>query len=115
MEEMEKRLKELRGFAAPWKEQRCQHATIQDSWDWITNQRIHMEGHMALATRWLCWTLVGGEALSTEGVQCHSVEECHSRRIGVGRWGRTCIEAKGEEWDRGLLKGRSGKGKTFEM
>ena len=26
MEELEKRLKELRGFAAPWKEQQCQQA-----------------------------------------------------------------------------------------
>ena len=26
MEELEKGLKELRGFAAPWREQQCQHA-----------------------------------------------------------------------------------------
>jgi hypothetical protein len=31
----------------------------------------------------------------------------------VGGWGSTLTEAGG--WDRGLLKGRSGKGKIFEI
>ena len=49
MEELEKGLKELRGFAAPWREQQCQLATPRAPRDWTTNQRIHMEGPMALA------------------------------------------------------------------
>jgi hypothetical protein len=28
MEELEKELKELRGFAAPWREQQCQQARL---------------------------------------------------------------------------------------
>jgi hypothetical protein len=51
MEELEKGLKELRGFAAPWKKQQCQltrpHGAPRD---WTTNQRVHMEGPMAPAT-----------------------------------------------------------------
>ena len=37
------------------------------------------------------------------------------RQEWVGGWGSTLIEAGVEEWDRGLPKGRPGKGKTFEM
>jgi hypothetical protein len=44
MEEIEKELKELRGFAAPWREQECQQAgTPGGLRDGATNQRIHME------------------------------------------------------------------------
>ena len=50
MEELEKRLKELRGFAAQWGEQQCQLARPPGAHrDWTTNQRVHMEGLMALA------------------------------------------------------------------
>ena len=46
-----KGLKELRGFAAPWREQQCQSARCPGALrDWTTNQRVHMEGPMALAT-----------------------------------------------------------------
>jgi hypothetical protein len=58
--------------------------------DWNTNQRIHMEQPMVLATcgrRWACWISVGGETLVSEGVQCPSVGECQSGRMGVGGWG----------------------------
>ena len=49
MEKLEKGLKELRGFAAPWREQQCQQARPPGApGDWTTNQRIHMEGPMAL-------------------------------------------------------------------
>jgi hypothetical protein len=45
MEELEKRLKELRGFAALRMEQQCQPAkTPKAPGVWTTNQRIHMEG-----------------------------------------------------------------------
>jgi hypothetical protein len=50
MEELEKELKELEGFAAPWREQQCQQVrSPRDPRDWVTNQRIHMERPMALA------------------------------------------------------------------
>ena len=50
LEELEKVLKELEGFAAPWRKQQCQPARPREALrDWTTNQRVHMEGHMALA------------------------------------------------------------------
>ena len=43
-------LKELTGFAIPWREQQSQLARHPGTpRDWTTNQRIHMEGPMALA------------------------------------------------------------------
>jgi hypothetical protein len=49
MEEMEKRLKELRGFAASWRVQQCQQARPPRApRDWTTNQRIHMEQLMVI-------------------------------------------------------------------
>ena len=51
MEELEKGLKELRGFAAPWEEQQCQLARPpRVPGDWTNNQRIQMEEPMALTT-----------------------------------------------------------------
>ena len=52
MEVLEKGLKELREFAAPCgEEQQCQQAKTPGAQvDWTTNQRIHMEGPMVLAT-----------------------------------------------------------------
>ena len=50
MEELEKGLKELRGFAAPWGEQQCQQARPPGVLgDRTTNQRVHMVGLMAPA------------------------------------------------------------------
>jgi hypothetical protein len=50
MEELEKGLKEQRGFAAPWGEQQFQQArSPRAPRDWTTNQRVHMEGPMVLA------------------------------------------------------------------
>ena len=51
---LEKELKELRGFATPWREQQCQLARPSPNphlapRDGTTNQRMHIEGHMALA------------------------------------------------------------------
>jgi hypothetical protein len=51
MEELEKGLKELRGFAAPWGEQQCQQARpLGAPRDWTNNQRVHMERPVVLAT-----------------------------------------------------------------
>jgi hypothetical protein len=60
--------KELRGFAAPWGEQQCQQVRPSRApKDWTTNQRVHMEGPMALGAyvaedslighQWKEWTL----------------------------------------------------------
>jgi hypothetical protein len=51
MEELRKGLKEQRGFAVPWGEQQCQLSRPPGApGDWTTNQRVYMEGPMALAT-----------------------------------------------------------------
>ena len=51
MEELEKGLKKLRGFAAPWREQQCQQARLPGApIDWTTTKIIHMERPMVLAT-----------------------------------------------------------------
>jgi hypothetical protein len=51
LEELEKGLKELKGFAALWREQQCQQTRPPGATaDWTTNQRIHMEEPMVLAT-----------------------------------------------------------------
>ena len=51
VEKLKKGLKELRGFAAPWREQQYQQARPPGApGDWTTNQRIHMEQPMVLAT-----------------------------------------------------------------
>ena len=45
MEELEKGMKELRGFVGPWKEQQCQQARPPGApRDWTINQRIHNQG-----------------------------------------------------------------------
>jgi hypothetical protein len=47
---LEKGLKELRRFVAPWREQQCQLTRSPEvPRDWTTNQRIQMEGPMAPA------------------------------------------------------------------
>jgi hypothetical protein len=44
MEELKKRLKELRWFAVPWRKQQCQSSRpLRALGDWITNQIVHME------------------------------------------------------------------------
>jgi hypothetical protein len=96
MEEMKMRLKELRGFAAPWREQVSTDKTLQSSWG-LDHQpkNTHDTGHI-FGRRWSCWTSVGREALRPEGVQCPSGGECQGRRMGVGGWGSTLIESGGE-------------------
>ena len=57
----------------------------------------------------LVGTLVGGQALGPVGIQ--------GRKKGVCGWvGVQPHRVRGKaEWDRGFLKGRPGKRKTFEM
>jgi hypothetical protein len=56
MEELEKGVKELRGFATPCREQQCHPASPSPhpvaARDWTTNQRVHMEEAMAPAGVW---------------------------------------------------------------
>ena len=69
MEELEKRLKELRGFVAPWGMKHCLDnpppPCPRDPWDWTTYQRIHMEGPMALAAY-----------VAEDGLIGHQWEDC---------------------------------------
>jgi hypothetical protein len=45
MEELEKGLKEMKVFAAPWREQQCKQTRPSGTpRNWTTNQRVHMEG-----------------------------------------------------------------------
>ena len=65
IEELEKGLKELRGFAAAWRKQQCQSAgPPRAPQDWITKQRVHMEGPMAL-----------GAYVAEDGLVGHEWEE----------------------------------------
>ena len=41
----------------------------------------------------IVWTSVGGMALGPERVRCPSVEEYQDRKVEVGGWGSTLIEA----------------------
>jgi hypothetical protein len=81
-------LKELRGFAVPWREQQCQQARPPRAPGyWTTNQRIHMEQPMVLAMY-----------VTEDGLVGHQWEERPSglrafRRMGLGDWGSTVIEA----------------------
>ena len=51
MEELEKGMKELRGFTALWGKQQCQQDRPPGPpREWTTNQRTHMEELMNLAT-----------------------------------------------------------------
>jgi hypothetical protein len=72
MEELEKGLKELRGFAAPWREQQYQLARCPESSQELDHQpknthgATHGSGHIC-GRAWSCWTSVGGEAFGLEG------------------------------------------------
>ena len=87
---MEKGMKELRRFVAPWREQQCQQSrspellgtepptkeyTWRNPWLWP-----NMWQRMALLD------ISGGEALGPEGVRCPNVGECQGGKIGVGVW-----------------------------
>ena len=50
MEELEKGQKELRGVAAPWREQQCQLPRPPGGpRNWTTNKRVYTKGPIALA------------------------------------------------------------------
>ena len=59
---------------------------------------------------------MGGEALGPEGVQCPSVGEYQGGKMEVGWWvGQHPHRGRGGKMGWGFLRGKPGKGKTFEM
>jgi hypothetical protein len=109
MKALEKGLKDLRGFAGPWREQQCQQTRPPRApGDWISNQRIHMEWPMELATYVVkdCFVGISGRrGLWAWGVfDTPSVGGCKGGKMGVGGWGSTLIEAGAGGWDRGDLE-----------
>ena len=104
MEEMEKGLKDLRGFAAPWPDP-------QSSWGQEHQlKNTHGAGHTC-GRRWPCWTSVGAEALRS--MVFNAPVEGNAR---AGGWeymnGGAPSQSQGERVNsRGILKGRCGEGK----
>jgi hypothetical protein len=86
-------VKELRGFAAPWREQQCQQARTPGApRDWTINQRIHMKGPMVLAAYVAEDGLVGHQREeSSLGLRVFDVPVWGNARAGrqewVGAWG----------------------------
>jgi hypothetical protein len=87
----EKKLKELKCFAAPWGESTVSTRQNTQSSQWpehqpkSTHREMHSSGHIC-SRGWPCWTPVGEAALGPEGVRCPNVGECQDRETGVGGW-----------------------------
>jgi hypothetical protein len=66
---------------------------------------------------WPCLASMGRDTLGPLKSGNPSVGEFEGREAGVGRWeGEHPYRSSWERgWDRGVSKGRPGKGKTFEM
>jgi hypothetical protein len=121
MEEVEKGLKELWGFAAPWREQQCQQARHlpPELPETGPPTKEHMERPMALATYVAEDDFVGHQwderplGLRVLDAPCRGMPGGEDRSGWVrmhphrGR-GRGYVI-------RGFPKGQHGKGKTFEM
>ena len=119
MEELEKGLKKLKEFEAPWGEQQCQPAVDPHSSQRLDHQLKNRHGGthdscLTCSRRWPCWTDVEGVVLGPEVVPCPIIRECQGVKIGVGGWGSTLTEAGGGVGER-FLKGRPGKRITSEM
>ena len=121
MGELEKGLKEMRGFAAHGESNRGNWSDCWRSWTLEhqaknTNGGTHGSGHIC-GREWSYWASVGREALGPDRVPCPRVGECQGKKTGVSR----CVaehphRGRGRgRWDRSVLKGRPGKGKTFEV
>ena len=86
MEESEKGLKDLKGFAAPQEEQQCELTRpLSTPLNKLQPKTTH--GSSCICSRgWPCWTSMGGEALGPVEAQFSSVRECQRRWAGVGGW-----------------------------
>ena len=94
----EKGLKELKGFAALWRNNSVNRPDPRSSWG-LDHQpkNTHGPGHLC-GREWPCWTSVGGEALGPEGVQCPSVGEYQGGKMEVGGWvGEHAHRGRGRE------------------
>jgi hypothetical protein len=121
MEELEKGLKELKGFAAPWGEQQCQQTRIPRApGDWTTNQRVHVERSMTLAA----YVVAGDDLIGCQweerplGLMLFDAPVKGNARAGRREWvgGDTLIEAG--EWGGDGIGGfqvgwRNGKGNNI--
>ena len=72
----------------PWSSRGLDHQTKS------THGVAHDSGHIC-GREWPGWTSVGGMAPGPERVRCPSVEEYQDRKVEVGGWGSTLIEAGG--------------------
>jgi hypothetical protein len=78
MEKLEKGLKELREFVAPWREQQCQLSRLSQSYQGLDQQPKNphsgtQSSGCICGRGWPCWTSVGAVALWPEGFRDPSV------------------------------------------
>jgi hypothetical protein len=113
MEELEKGLKELKGFATLKDEKQYQPIrppppSSQGLNHQPRNPHGGTHGSICICSReWPFQASIGGEALGHVKAQCSSVGECEDREgEGVGGWGSTLTEARERGCDRGFWKGR---------
>jgi hypothetical protein len=115
MGELEKGLKELRGFATPCGEQLSTGQTLPELPGTGPPTKDYTWKDPCLQPQ--MWG--GGEALGSEGVRCTRAGECQGgSQEWVGQWVREQPH-RGREREvgmgGGIPEGRPGKGKTFEI
>ena len=120
MENLEKGLKELRGFSVPWGGGSI-NVNCSDSWH--SRELDHQpksthggtHGSSCRCGRgWPFWISAGGEALGPGQVPCPSVGEGQGGNSSV-RSGGALIEAGGWGWDMGFLVWSPEKRVAFEV
>jgi hypothetical protein len=91
MEELKKGLKELKGFAAPQKEQQYQPTRRPQSRQGLNHQPksthggTHGSSHIC-SRGWPCWRSMGGEDIGPTKAWCPSSGECQDGDAEVGGW-----------------------------
>jgi hypothetical protein len=98
MEELEKGVKELKGFVTHRKKNNINHPDTLELPTTKPPKSTHGGTHGSSSTcskGWPCWASMGGEALGSGKIQCPNVGECLGGEagVGVGGWRRTLIEA----------------------
>jgi hypothetical protein len=88
IEELEKELKDLRGFAAPWGSNSVNRPEPLEVWGLDHQPKSTHWGNCCSSCicgrRWPWWTSVRGVALGPEDVWCPSVGECQGKKAGAG-------------------------------